>query len=129
MSKAHPQPPTYQQATATVMQPATVYVQGQQAANQPIIIQQAAKLFVPYPSNLGRQPTALTCPCCHSYVMTDTSSVEGTGCCLAFTVGTVLSCTGLGLILCCLVCCSDATHDISHRCPKCNSTLGVNKRL
>lgn len=93
--------------------------QSQQA--QPMIIYSNTTIT---PVQFGPYPIPYTCPNCNNNVMTETHSTPGL---LTYILSGALC--FLACYLVCCPCCIRECKDIEHRCPNCQTKLGLFKRI
>ncbi|XP_022088887.1 lipopolysaccharide-induced tumor necrosis factor-alpha factor homolog [Acanthaster planci] len=89
-------------------------------------VQPAQTTVITAPCGFTEFPTQVTCPACHSTVVTRTAYTPGA---LTWILCLVI-CFFCGFLGCCLIpFCLDFCQDVVHSCPTCNTVVGRYKRL
>ena len=89
---------------------------------EPEVQQQEAEVPECQPP-VGRTPTRIVCPYCHTLIWT---RVESKPSLWAWIAGIALAC--VGCVLCsCIPCCLESFQEITHFCPNCHANLGAIK--
>ncbi|CAE1300172.1 LITAF [Acanthosepion pharaonis] len=94
------------------------YQHGSTVMSQPV--------FVVHQMGFGPNPRNITCPFCHVYVQTATEYQTGA---LTWLVSGLLCLFGCWMGCYLLPFCIEDMQDVIHRCPSCNKTVGVCRRL